>query len=70
LFDVPNRGNRLALATFNRVPRPINPSAPTDAGDGFLMRHGTPSCGAAGSTYWLSVADNAREEVELLNSDG
>jgi Alpha/beta hydrolase domain len=40
LFDVPNRGNRLALSTFNRVPRPINPSAPTDAGDGFLMRHG------------------------------
>ena len=40
LYDVPNRGNRLALATFNRVPRPINPSAPTDAGDGFLMRHG------------------------------
>jgi hypothetical protein len=36
LFDVPNRGNRLALATFNRVPRPISPSAPTDAGDGFL----------------------------------
>jgi hypothetical protein len=36
LFDVPNRGNRLALATFNRVPRPINPSVPTDAGDGFL----------------------------------
>jgi hypothetical protein len=40
LFDVPNRGNRLPLATFNRAPRPINPSAPTDAGDGFLMRHG------------------------------
>jgi hypothetical protein len=40
LFDVPNRGNRLALATFNRVPRPINPSAPTDPGNGFLMRHG------------------------------
>ena len=40
LFDVPNRGNRLALSAFNRVPRPIDPSAPTDAGDGFLMRHG------------------------------
>jgi hypothetical protein len=40
LFDVPNRGNRLALGTFNRVPRPINPSALIDAGDGFLMRHG------------------------------
>jgi Alpha/beta hydrolase domain len=40
LFDVPNRGNRLALATFNGVPRPINPAAPTDAGNGFLMRQG------------------------------
>jgi hypothetical protein len=40
LFDVPNRGNRLALATFNRVPRPISPNAPTDAGDGFLMCRG------------------------------
>jgi hypothetical protein len=25
---------------FNRVPRPITPSAPLDCGDGFLMRHG------------------------------
>jgi hypothetical protein len=40
LFDVPNRGNRLALATFNGVKRPINPAAPTDAGNGFLMRCG------------------------------
>src|SRR5712671_2110614 len=40
LFDVPNRGNRLALATFNGVPRPFNPAGPTDAGNGFLMRHG------------------------------
>src|SRR5712691_936178 len=40
LFDVPNRGNRLALATFNGVQWPINPAAPTDAGNGFLMRHG------------------------------
>src|SRR6267378_1747333 len=40
LFDVVNRGNRLALAMFNRVPRPITPSAPLDCGDGFLMRHG------------------------------
>ena len=40
LFDVLNRGNRLALATFNGVPRPINPAGPTDAGNGFLMRRG------------------------------
>jgi hypothetical protein len=40
LLDVANRGNRLALAMFNRVPRPIVPGAPLDCGDGFLMRHG------------------------------
>ncbi len=40
LFDVPNRGNRLALGAFNGVPRPINPAGPTDAGNGFLMRLG------------------------------
>ena len=40
LFDVPNRGNRLALGAFNRVPRPIAPAVATDPGDGFLMRHG------------------------------
>jgi hypothetical protein len=40
LFDVVNRGTRLALAMFNRVPRPITPSVPLDCGDGFLMRHG------------------------------
>ena len=34
LFDVPNRGNRLALATFNGVPRPINPAALTVAATG------------------------------------
>ena len=40
LFDVVNRGNRLALANFNRVPRPIAPGVPLDIGDGFLMRRG------------------------------
>ena len=40
LLDVVNRGNRLALAMFNRVPRPIVPGAPLDPGDGFLMRRG------------------------------
>src|SRR5262249_51898599 len=46
LFDVPNRGNRLALGTFNGVPRPMNPAAPADVGNGVLMRHGyTVWCG-------------------------
>ena len=33
LFDVPNRGNRLALWMFNHAPRPAVPSAPLDPGE-------------------------------------
>jgi hypothetical protein len=40
LFDVPNRGNRVALWLFNHAPHPAVPSAPLDPGNGFLMRHG------------------------------
>jgi hypothetical protein len=40
LFDVDNRGNKLALWTFNGA-RPNNrPSTSDDAGDGLLMREG------------------------------
>jgi hypothetical protein len=35
LFDVPNRGNRLALATFNGMPRPINPGRRPTPATGF-----------------------------------
>ena len=35
LLDVVNRGNRLALAMFNRVPRPIAPGAPPIPATGF-----------------------------------
>jgi hypothetical protein len=40
LFDVPNRGNRLALWMLNHAPRPAVPSAPLDPGNGFLMHQG------------------------------
>ena len=46
LFDVPNRGRRLALALMNRIERAfgasatLDPSSPADWGDGFLMRRG------------------------------
>ena len=36
LLEVPNRGNRL----LNRAPRQRVPSAPLDAGDGFLIHQG------------------------------
>ena len=39
LYDVNNRGNKLALWTFNEA-RGNDPSTLADAGNGFLMRHG------------------------------
>ena len=40
LFDVPNRGRKVALGMFNSTPRVPDPSTPADFGNGFLMRHG------------------------------
>ncbi|MCL4202114.1 MAG: hypothetical protein KJ000_06450 [Pirellulaceae bacterium] len=40
LFDVTNRGNKLALWTFNLAARSNDPSTAADVGDGFLMRRG------------------------------
>ena len=40
LYDVANRGNRVALRMFNRGQRSVDPDAPLDPADGFLMRHG------------------------------
>ncbi|MCX6898665.1 MAG: alpha/beta hydrolase domain-containing protein [Verrucomicrobia bacterium] len=39
LYDVNNRGNKLALWTFNEA-RSNNPTTLADAGNGFLMRNG------------------------------
>jgi len=40
LYDVNNRGNKVALAMFNSAPARNNPTTPTDAGNGFLFRRG------------------------------
>jgi hypothetical protein len=40
LYDVINRGNRLALTRLNRAAETQRPGQPAHAGDGFLMRHG------------------------------
>jgi len=40
LLDIPNRGRKVALGTFNSAVRVPDPSAPEDFGNGFLMRHG------------------------------
>src|SRR5262249_17200576 len=40
LFDVVNRGRKTVLSNFNCTPRAVDPTAPLDPGNGFLMRHG------------------------------
>lgn len=40
LYDVNNRGNKLALYQFNSAPPGNDPTTLSDAGNGFLMRHG------------------------------
>jgi len=40
LYDVNNRGNKLALRFFNFAGGGNDPKTGADAGDGFLMRHG------------------------------
>jgi Alpha/beta hydrolase domain len=40
LFDVVNRGRKTVMSNFNSAPRPLDPTAPLDPGNGFLMRHG------------------------------
>ena len=39
-LDVLNRGRRRALKYFNSAPDPLDPSAPLEPGNGFLMREG------------------------------
>ena len=40
-FEVNNRGNKLALATFNGAPPPLaDRNALASPGDGYLMREG------------------------------
>lgn len=40
LYDVNNRGNKIALGSFNDAPSGNNPIKPDDLGNGFLMRNG------------------------------
>ena len=70
IFDVVNRGRKTVLG-FNSAPRAMDPSAPLDPGNGFLMREGYTIvwCG------WQSdVPDNPHlmglDAPQALNPDG
>jgi hypothetical protein len=39
-FDVVNRGRKTVMSYFNSAPRVLDPTAPLDPGNGFLMRQG------------------------------
>ena len=40
IFDIPNRGNKGALGTFNRAKGSLDPTTEEEFGDGLLMRQG------------------------------
>ena len=40
LFDVPNRGRKMLLRTFNHATQAVDPKTEADFGDGYLLRQG------------------------------
>src|ERR1700746_2939282 len=40
IFDIPNRGNKGVLGTFNRAKGSLDPTTEEEFGDGLLMRQG------------------------------
>ena len=49
LLDVPNRGNRIAMRSFNMAPFDLMPTDEIAPGDGFLFRHGFAVRGLGGT---------------------
>jgi alpha/beta hydrolase family protein len=61
LYDVNNRGNKLALFQFNSAPRANDPTTAADAGNGFLMRQGF----AVVWSGWLPDLPDANNNLRL-----
>jgi hypothetical protein len=73
LYDVNNRGNKLALGMFNRAAGGAAPDAKNPAGDGFLMKRGFTVVWSGwigellpGNGRLLLQAPQAREDGKLL----
>jgi hypothetical protein len=71
LYDVPNRGNKVALTRLNRGAEGNRPDTAAHAGDGFLMRYGFSVVWSAWQTEVPAGADrlNARFPI-ATNPDG
>ena len=61
LYDVVNRGNKLALNNLNDAPRVNDPATAADAGNGFLMRQGY-------SVLWSGWQGDVGEGDDLLRA--
>ena len=63
LFDVVNRGSKVAVGLFNRAPRSADPTTERELGDGFLMERGF-------TVVWVGwqfdvIAGGGRMKVEV-----
>ena len=61
VYDVPNRGNKVALTRLNRGADGNRPTTAAHAGDGFLMRHGF-------SLIWSAWQSGVPEGADRLNA--
>lgn len=59
LLEVPNRGGKASLALMNRARGAVDPEAPEELGDGFLMRRGA-------TIAWVGWQWDVRESPGLL----
>ncbi len=59
LLEIPNRGGKAILRLINRGAGSLDPSAPSDFGDGFLMRQGF-------TVAWVGWQFDVREERGLM----
>ncbi|MHB8575491.1 MAG: alpha/beta hydrolase domain-containing protein [Dehalococcoidia bacterium] len=71
LFEVPNRGGRGALRTFNRAAPSLTPTERIDPGDGFLLRRGwsVAWCGWQWDVFRSAVLMGI-EAPQALGADG
>ncbi len=69
LYDVNNRGNKLAMRFFNLAKSTNDPSTADDAGDGFLMRQGFTIVWSGWDGELLPGNDRLRLAPPVIRSD-